>query len=166
VRMLEFLDLQGVINPGQYGFRFGHCSAMVIQDIVERVRGAWDSKRVALGVFTDLKKAIDTGSSYWASAPKGAKPSHLITYESSFRPSVRPSVRLSVRLSVHPYVRTGAYLSYENSVALFHLAFISHMIAATYPQPIAAAARTTPRGRSTALIIFSGPNNILLKPNM
>jgi hypothetical protein len=23
-RLLEFLDLQGVINPGQYGFRAGH----------------------------------------------------------------------------------------------------------------------------------------------
>jgi hypothetical protein len=78
--MLEFLDLQGVINPGQYGFRLGHSSAMVIQDNVERVRGAWDSKRVALGVFTDLKKAIDIGSSFWASAPQRANalcPHHL-----------------------------------------------------------------------------------------
>jgi hypothetical protein len=32
-------------------------------------------------------------------------------------------------------------LSYGNSIALFHLAHISHMIAATYPQPIAAAAQ-------------------------
>ena len=62
--MLGFLDLQGVINPGQYGFRSGHSSAMVIQDMVERVRRAWDSKRAALGVFTDLKKAFNTGSSF------------------------------------------------------------------------------------------------------
>jgi hypothetical protein len=55
VRMLEFLDLQGVINPGQYAFRFGYFSAMVIQDMVERVSGAWDSKRATLGEFTDLK---------------------------------------------------------------------------------------------------------------
>jgi methionine salvage enolase-phosphatase E1 len=58
--MLGFLDLQGVINAGQYGFRSGDSSAMVIQDMVERVRGAWDSK--ALGVFTDLKMAFNTGS--------------------------------------------------------------------------------------------------------
>jgi hypothetical protein len=64
VRMLGFLNLQEVNNAGQYGFRSGHSSAMVIQDMVERVRGAWDSKRAALGVFTDLKKAIDTGSSF------------------------------------------------------------------------------------------------------
>jgi cell division protein YceG involved in septum cleavage len=61
--MLEFLDLQGVINPGQYGFKSGHSFAMVIQDMMERVREAWDSKGAALGVFTDLNKAIDTGSS-------------------------------------------------------------------------------------------------------
>jgi hypothetical protein len=32
--------------------------------MVERVRGAWDSKMAAFGVFSDLKKAIDTGSSF------------------------------------------------------------------------------------------------------
>jgi hypothetical protein len=60
VRRLEFLDLQGVINPGQYGFRAGHSTAMAVQDMVERVRGAWDSKRATLGVFIDLKKAFNT----------------------------------------------------------------------------------------------------------
>jgi hypothetical protein len=58
-RLLEFLDLQGVINPGQYGFRAGHSTAMAIQDMVERVRGAWNNKRVTLGVFIDLKKAFN-----------------------------------------------------------------------------------------------------------
>jgi hypothetical protein len=43
VRILGFLDLQGVINPGQYGFRSGH-STMVIHNMVDRVRGAWDSR--------------------------------------------------------------------------------------------------------------------------
>jgi hypothetical protein len=60
VRLLEFLDAQGVINPGQYGFSAGHSIAMAVQDMVERVRGAWNSKRAALGVFIDLKKAFDT----------------------------------------------------------------------------------------------------------
>jgi hypothetical protein len=39
VRLLEFLDVQGVIIPGQYGFRGGHSTAMAVQDMVERVRG-------------------------------------------------------------------------------------------------------------------------------
>jgi hypothetical protein len=60
VRLLEFLDVQGVINPGQYGFRAGHSTAMAVQDMVERVRGAWNSRRAALGVFIDLKKAFNT----------------------------------------------------------------------------------------------------------
>jgi hypothetical protein len=41
----SFLDMQGVINPGQYGFRAGHSTAMTIQDMVERVRGAGNSKK-------------------------------------------------------------------------------------------------------------------------
>jgi hypothetical protein len=60
VRLLEFLDLQGVINPGQYGFRADHSTAMAVKDMVERVREAWDSKRATMRVFMDLKKAFDT----------------------------------------------------------------------------------------------------------
>jgi hypothetical protein len=44
VRLLEILDVQGLINPGQYGFRAGHSTAMAVQDMVERVRGEWDGK--------------------------------------------------------------------------------------------------------------------------
>ena len=57
---MGFLDRQGVIIPGQYGFRTGHSTAMAFLDMVERVRGAWAAKNVALGVFIDLKKAFDT----------------------------------------------------------------------------------------------------------
>jgi hypothetical protein len=63
VRLLEFPDLQGVINPGQYGFRAGHSTALAVQDMLKRVRGAWDNKRAALGVdlidLIDLKEAFD-----------------------------------------------------------------------------------------------------------
>jgi hypothetical protein len=59
-RLLEFLDHQGVVIPGQYGFRSGYSTAMAIVDMVERVRDAWRKKNVALGVFIDLKKAFDT----------------------------------------------------------------------------------------------------------
>jgi hypothetical protein len=59
-RLLEFLDHQGVVIPGQYGFRKGHSTAMAVLDMVERVREAWRKKNVALGVFIDLKKAFDT----------------------------------------------------------------------------------------------------------
>jgi hypothetical protein len=59
-RLVGFMGQQGVITPGQYGFRAGHSTAMAIIDMVERVRGAWSGKNVALGVFIDLKKAFDT----------------------------------------------------------------------------------------------------------
>jgi hypothetical protein len=59
-RLLEFLDHQKVITPGQYGFRSGHSTAMAVVDMVERLREVWRKKNVALGVFIDLKKAFDT----------------------------------------------------------------------------------------------------------
>jgi hypothetical protein len=59
-RLLEFLDHQKVVTPGQYGFRSGHSAAMAVVDMVEKVREAWRKKNVALGVFIDLKKAFDT----------------------------------------------------------------------------------------------------------
>jgi hypothetical protein len=59
-RLLEFLDHQGVVIPGQYGFRSGHSMAMAVLDMVERVREAWKKKNVALGVFIDLKKAFNS----------------------------------------------------------------------------------------------------------
>ena len=59
-RLVAFLDRQGVIIPGQYGFRAGHSTAMAVLDMVEKVRGAWGRKNAALGVFIDLKKAFDT----------------------------------------------------------------------------------------------------------
>jgi hypothetical protein len=59
-RLLEFLNRQVVVIPGQYGFRSRHSTAMAVLDMVERVREAWRNKNVALGVFLDLKKAFDT----------------------------------------------------------------------------------------------------------
>jgi hypothetical protein len=59
-RLLEFLDHQGMVIPGQYGFRSGHSTAMAVLDMVERVREAWRKKNVALGVFIDFKKTFDT----------------------------------------------------------------------------------------------------------
>jgi hypothetical protein len=59
-RLLAFLDHQGVVIHGHYGFRSGHSTAMSVLDMVERVREAWRKKNVALGVFKDLKKAFDS----------------------------------------------------------------------------------------------------------
>jgi hypothetical protein len=37
-RLVEFLDHQGVITPGLYGFRSGHFTAMAVLDMVEKVK--------------------------------------------------------------------------------------------------------------------------------
>ena len=59
-RLIKFFEDNKVIIPGQYGFRTGHSTAMAIMDMVEKIRAAWTEKKVALGVFIDLKKAFDT----------------------------------------------------------------------------------------------------------
>ena len=59
-RLVEFFSEMGVLTPGQYGFRAGHSTAMAVLDMVEKIRGAWNSGNSALGVFIDLKKAFDT----------------------------------------------------------------------------------------------------------
>jgi hypothetical protein len=59
-RLLEFLDHQGEVIPDQYGFRSRLSTAMVVVDMVERVREAWRKKNVVLEVFTELKKAFNT----------------------------------------------------------------------------------------------------------
>ena len=59
-RLVRFLNEHGVVISRQYGFRTGHCTAMAVLDMVERVRAAWARGNVRLGVFIDLKKAFDT----------------------------------------------------------------------------------------------------------
>ena len=49
-RLVAFLEREGVVTPGQYGFREGHSTTMAILDMVERVRAAWGRRNVALGV--------------------------------------------------------------------------------------------------------------------
>ena len=45
-RLVEFLDRNKVVIPGQYGFRKGHSTDMAIMDMVEKVRSAWAVKNV------------------------------------------------------------------------------------------------------------------------
>jgi hypothetical protein len=49
LRVLEFLDRQGVVIPGQYSFRSGHSRAMAVVDMVERVRGGMEEEECRSG---------------------------------------------------------------------------------------------------------------------
>ena len=59
-RLMDFFDKNEALISGQYGFRTGHSTAMAVLDMVEKIRKAWSHKKVAIGVFLDLKKAFDT----------------------------------------------------------------------------------------------------------
>ena len=60
VRLTQFLDKQGSIFEGQYGFRRGHSTFMAITDLVEKIRLAWQDGSHCLGIFIDFRKAFDT----------------------------------------------------------------------------------------------------------
>ena len=60
LRLTQFLDKQGSIFEGQYGFRRGHSTFMAITDLVEKVRTAWQDGSHCLGIFIDFRKAFDT----------------------------------------------------------------------------------------------------------
>ena len=60
IRLTDFLNKQGSIFEGQYGFRRGHSTHMAITDLVEKIRKAWQKGSHCLGVFIDFRKAFDT----------------------------------------------------------------------------------------------------------
>ena len=60
IRLSAFLNKQGSIFEGQYGFRQGHSTYMAITDLVEKVRQAWHDGSHCSAVFIDFRKAFDT----------------------------------------------------------------------------------------------------------
>ena len=56
----RFVDSHNLLNDGQYGFRSSRSTSMALLEVVEEVTAAIDSKKHALSVFIDHKKAFDT----------------------------------------------------------------------------------------------------------
>ena len=88
----------------------------------EPIRPQWGPLRFMMGplggpigAFCWFSWVRGKAPHFWASAPKGAKPSHLITYGCSFRPSVHLSVRPSIHPSVHPSVPPHSILPYKRA---------------------------------------------------
>ena len=60
VRLLEFLDKNGIIFNKQFGFREKHSTLLAACDFLCNLNLAFEQKESLLGVFVDLKKAFDS----------------------------------------------------------------------------------------------------------
>lgn len=61
-RLETYLNSINFLYPKQYGFRPKSNTLSATVDLVTKIKNSIDEKRVALGIFIDLKKAFDTVS--------------------------------------------------------------------------------------------------------
>ncbi|CAL4122229.1 unnamed protein product, partial [Meganyctiphanes norvegica] len=59
-QMKSFLNKQNVFYKYQYGFREKHSTDHALIEIMDGIKIAIDGKKLAGGIFVDLKKAFDT----------------------------------------------------------------------------------------------------------
>ena len=55
-----FVEKHKLLTDSQYGFRNNRSTTTALIELVEEITDSIDTKRYALGVFLDLKKAFDT----------------------------------------------------------------------------------------------------------
>ena len=59
-RLYDFLEIDNVIDPLQFGFRLKHSTAHALTSLTEKVKQTTDDGNYGCGVFIDLKKAFAT----------------------------------------------------------------------------------------------------------
>ena len=59
-RLYDFLEINNVIDPLQFGFRKKHSTAHALTSLTEKVKQTIDDGNYGCGLFIDLKKAFDT----------------------------------------------------------------------------------------------------------
>ena len=59
-RLNDFLDINNVIHPLQFGFRQKHSTTHALTSLTEKIKQTVDKGNYGCGVFIDLKKAFDT----------------------------------------------------------------------------------------------------------
>ena len=59
-RLNDFLNINNVIHPLQFGFRQKHSTTHALTSLTEKIKQTIDKGNYGCGVFIDLKKAIDT----------------------------------------------------------------------------------------------------------
>ena len=59
-RLYNFLEVNDVLHPLQFGFRRKHSTQHTLLTITEKIRKTIDNGNFGCGIFIDLKKAFDT----------------------------------------------------------------------------------------------------------
>jgi hypothetical protein len=59
-RIINFLDINNILSPSQYGFRKNSRTSYGIIDMVEKIHKALINNKIPIGLFIDLQKAFDT----------------------------------------------------------------------------------------------------------
>lgn len=59
-RLDNFIEKYNILNDNQYGFRSNRSTTLALIDLVEEITNNIDKKRHTMGIFIDLKKALDT----------------------------------------------------------------------------------------------------------
>ena len=54
------INIRSFINPSQYGFCENMSTSYALTELVNEITASLDSKIHTMGVFIDLKKAVDT----------------------------------------------------------------------------------------------------------
>ena len=59
-RLNNFLDVNDILHPLQFGFRKKHSTQHTLISITETIKKSIDNGKFGCGIFIDLKKAFDT----------------------------------------------------------------------------------------------------------
>lgn len=60
IRLDNFINKHNLLHDNQYGFRNNRSTAFALMDSIEEITNQTDKKKIAVGLFIDLKKAFDT----------------------------------------------------------------------------------------------------------
>ena len=59
-RLYNFLEINEIIHPLQFGFRKKHSTTHTLISLTEHIKSSSESGKFGCGIFIDLKKAFDT----------------------------------------------------------------------------------------------------------